>query len=683
MKRLLFLILTVNLFWMPAISVIITPDMAEVNVANFVNTLGDASLVNPNVMSVMTINKSTDPSMPVLYVYNVYSRWNQSGKYVITAGVSGVRNILAYGDAPLDSANIPDGLQALIDWYQAQIEATVNEPVGEVLAMPHGHYDPSPADVEPLITTKWGQTTPFNLLMPEHEGKHCLTGCANTALSMIFHYHQYSNLVDNVPAYTTKQLNIEMQALEPTDFDWENMLDVYTPYVESGYTDIEAEAVARLMQYVGQAEKVDYTPWASAAYMHNICNAIERFGYSQTMLKKKDFDDEQQWCDILLNELQAERPVLYVAANESQSSSHAFIVDGYDAENNMYHINWGWSGDGNCHCVLNEFKATNSATVFSQDQIMIVDIKPADRAIEVDSTELLFNEFTGYQQTQTFTVKGVNLTQDVMLQVSDVDGLATYSVSPSVITPAEAAKGQTVTVEFTPWAGGSSSAELILSSDEIDSVAVNLFGEAIKAAATICVDSTTIFIQDEVSALPALTPIISMKHIDIPITIKRVMDEMMLCVPPADWFENEMEIESYCSYQLSGDSCYVLGMEAHPASYHELTLETPIKCYIRIWYRFKTLGQHNATLTIRSRHIVSRPVVVNLLGTAVLAEEALRIHGDVNGDGVVDVSDVTALNSYILGMDVVINEAAADMNFDGVIDVSDVTLLINYVLNGQ
>ena len=56
--------------------------------------------------------------------------------------------------------------------------------------------------------------------------------------------------------------------------------------------------------------------------------------------------------------------------------------------------------------------------------------------------------------------------------------------------------------------------------------------------------------------------------------------------------------------------------------------------------------------------------------------------GDVNNDGFVNVSDVTALISYILGNDIVINEDAADMSGDGLLNVADVTQLIAYILNG-
>ena len=53
--------------------------------------------------------------------------------------------------------------------------------------------------------------------------------------------------------------------------------------------------------------------------------------------------------------------------------------------------------------------------------------------------------------------------------------------------------------------------------------------------------------------------------------------------------------------------------------------------------------------------------------------------GDVNGDGYVDVSDVTALINMILGTTPADLEVA-DINGDGILDVTDVTALINEIL---
>lgn len=58
--------------------------------------------------------------------------------------------------------------------------------------------------------------------------------------------------------------------------------------------------------------------------------------------------------------------------------------------------------------------------------------------------------------------------------------------------------------------------------------------------------------------------------------------------------------------------------------------------------------------------------------------------GDANGDGVVNISDVTALISYVLnGSGSGLNLSNADLNGDGVVNISDVTALISQVVNGN
>ncbi|MBR5726677.1 MAG: leucine-rich repeat protein [Muribaculaceae bacterium] len=59
------------------------------------------------------------------------------------------------------------------------------------------------------------------------------------------------------------------------------------------------------------------------------------------------------------------------------------------------------------------------------------------------------------------------------------------------------------------------------------------------------------------------------------------------------------------------------------------------------------------------------------------------IVGDVNGDGFVNISDVTSLINYLLsGDETGINLLAADVSADGYVNITDVTELINYLLTG-
>ena len=61
-----------------------------------------------------------------------------------------------------------------------------------------------------------------------------------------------------------------------------------------------------------------------------------------------------------------------------------------------------------------------------------------------------------------------------------------------------------------------------------------------------------------------------------------------------------------------------------------------------------------------------------------------NILGDVNGDGVVTISDVTIMVDNILGQQTPdFNKAVADTNNDGDINITDVTVLIGSILEGN
>ena len=106
-------------------------------------------------------------------------------------------------------------------------------------------------------------------------------------------------------------------------------------------------------------------------------------------------------------------------------------------------------------------------------------------------------------------------------------------------------------------------------------------------------------------------------------------------------------------------------------------------------------GNSGAILTIditaaesfeKGNIVLQNSVVVEEEGIPhLLAKATARVNGgegfvgDVNGDGRVNVSDVTALINMILGL-TPMDEAYADVNGDGRVNVSDVTALINIIL---
>lgn len=71
-----------------------------------------------------------------------------------------------------------------------------------------------------------------------------------------------------------------------------------------------------------------------------------------------------------------------------------------------------------------------------------------------------------------------------------------------------------------------------------------------------------------------------------------------------------------------------------------------------------------------------------LAGMEMVLKRLKPLMGDVNGDSVVDISDVTSMIAYLLNnSSEEINQKAADVDGDGRVTIYDLTLLVNYLVN--
>ena len=81
------------------------------------------------------------------------------------------------------------------------------------------------------------------------------------------------------------------------------------------------------------------------------------------------------------------------------------------------------------------------------------------------------------------------------------------------------------------------------------------------------------------------------------------------------------------------------------------------------------------------------PLRWKMEGVADFDDLSIVFLGDVNRDGRISVSDVTALVDIVLGMDATMpyryDHEAGDMNTDGILSVSDVTMMVNVILSNN
>ena len=310
---------------------------------------------------------------------------NTDAGFVIVAGDDRAQSILAYGDAPLASNNLsslPENMRFWLGYYKQQMEFLQARPgmkVNKPMIKAGGQ------SVEPMLEAMWDQGDPYYGMCPMAGDRRAQTGCGATSLAQVFYKWKYPTTPTPVlPGYTTKAWQIELPALPSISFDWDNMLPTYTIFSP----DVNKLAVAQLMRYIGQAEHMDYTADYGEAYEDDIVAACHTFGYVgahvayKSVLYQNGVDsiyiDDATWEEMLQGELVAGRPVVYCAVSPNPGYDnyvgHAFDVDGYDATDGKYHVNWGWSGRGNGYFALNAFIDGNFS--YNLNQLMVMGIEP-------------------------------------------------------------------------------------------------------------------------------------------------------------------------------------------------------------------------------------------------------------------------------------------------------------------
>ena len=436
---------------------------------------------------------STQQGLVAYYIFN------SANGYVIVSGDDRAEEILGYGDTPLDINSIPCNMRAWLATYKEQLE---------YLQAHEGMQVETPSmmapslrieSVAPLLTANWDQEAPY-WKQCVINGNQCLTGCPATSAAMVFYYWKYPDFeTPEVPAYRCELSTsfwggssyVNVAALPPVTFDWDNMLDNYN----SSYNNAQANAVATLMRYIGQAEHMAYGTSAAGGSGVNadsvslISDAFKFFGYDEEtvrMVKKTSaysggttLYSDAEWAALIQEELAESRPIVFCAiASGYYGGGHAFNIDGYDATTNKYHINFGWSGSSNNYYALNAFNGGGST--YNQYQQMVIGIQPPMKIPRLTTTpnELAMSCFKNHTDTAEFTVKGRNLEGDVTLTLQDENGV--FILPEAAVTPDEDGKVEnTFTVVYAPKAEGEYVGTVTVSTPGVEDYVITLHGTSV------------------------------------------------------------------------------------------------------------------------------------------------------------------------------------------------------------
>ncbi|MBP5712790.1 MAG: C10 family peptidase, partial [Prevotella sp.] len=325
------------------------------------------------ILNAVSINER-----PMVYAFNV----GDNDGFVLVSGSDLTDEVIGYSDhGTFDEQEMPDTMRSWLESYAKAVrQMEVN---GKALNKTTKRPVKSP--IAPMLTSKWNQNTPYNILCPVlPNGKRCATGCTNTAFAQIMYYHKWpKEATKAIPEYNinSKDTNYPiMPALEPTTFDWDKMSPTYDDNNENNVGKDTME-IAKLMLYVGCANMSYYGEQTSATGFDAIDGLKKYFGYdSNAQIVWRSMCNYEQWVDMLYAELVNNRPVPF--SGDCKDNGHSFIIDGYDEED-YFHVNWGWGGmsDGYFKVSLLDPKeqgtggsANNEA--YSMRQVAFIGVQP-------------------------------------------------------------------------------------------------------------------------------------------------------------------------------------------------------------------------------------------------------------------------------------------------------------------
>ncbi len=270
--------------------------------------------------------------------YYIFSGDDGEG-FVIVGGDSGLPSIIGYSlTGHIDASDLPPQLDSLL----SSLTPAASAPAGVVRRQPTRSTEGGKV----LPTATWGQDAPYNLECPYGSP----TGCVTTAMAIVMKYYNWPprgrGAADNAFEPELGEMSFD------TDFDWDNMLDSYAGYPEeSSYTEAQVKSVAKLMHACGTALQAAFTPgWMTSADIRDCVYSLRNYFYYDGNIGfagtgSVDVDGD---CGLsyIKSEIDADRPVIFAGSELAGYVGHAWVVDGYDA-NDMVHINWGWDGSAN------------------------------------------------------------------------------------------------------------------------------------------------------------------------------------------------------------------------------------------------------------------------------------------------------------------------------------------------
>jgi PKD repeat protein len=280
--------------------------------------------------------------------------------------------VLAFGfEHAFETSNMPSNLQYIMNQYKIELldmVANQNTPNPEISTQWERYISGSietdhSRDVSPLIDAAFNQSGSWNNGVQDAIGFNGPVGCVAVAMCQIMHYWGYPEHGTGSTYYTENDFGYIEVDFEDAFYDFNNMAATYA-----------TTASQLLLFHAGVSVNMDYDNSGSGAWVvggyPSAFYAMENFfGYhSDISYEWKSNHTDNEYRNIIINELEWSRPVISQGYDNGGYGGHAWNIDGYSGNN--LHCNWGWGGSSNGYFNL------TSMGGFPNDQAVIIGLLP-------------------------------------------------------------------------------------------------------------------------------------------------------------------------------------------------------------------------------------------------------------------------------------------------------------------
>ncbi len=223
----------------------------------------------------------------------------------------------------------------------------------------------------PLLLSKWNQDSPYNAECPidaNGPGGRVYAGCVAVAMAQVMYYYRYPEYGTASHSYYHNVYGAQSANFAATNYKWNEMQN------EMSYGG--NFQIAQLLQHLGISVDMGYSASGSGAYSFTAASAlVSYFGYqSSTSLESRSDYTQTQWNNMLIAQLNSNKPMYYHGRDSQGNSGHAFNLDGYQGTDH-FHFNWGWSGSYDGYYYLSQLNPGGND--FATGQGAIINIYPA------------------------------------------------------------------------------------------------------------------------------------------------------------------------------------------------------------------------------------------------------------------------------------------------------------------